>query len=259
MAGKRRRLIPPPEAAEEVDHISHLPDAIIHHIFSFLPFKDVVKTSLLCKQWRFFWTSTPYIDISLPSKGVVPSISRALNLCTATKIEKFHVDATMSDLYTNTELDQWLRFAMARKVEDVSLAFGHCYHFVPRILCKCKSLVSLRVSRCCFSREITIRWPALKKLCLEENFMDEDGIMKIWSGCRVLESLTLRYIIARNLRIESTSLRELVIDGLYISSLDISAPNLLSLGFSSRLVVKDFRLNGVSSLAAATCLTFLTS
>ncbi|KAK3431617.1 hypothetical protein EUGRSUZ_E03426 [Eucalyptus grandis] len=53
-------------AAKEVDHVSRLRDVIIHRIFSFLPFKDVVTTSVLSKQWRFTWTSTPYIDLSLP-------------------------------------------------------------------------------------------------------------------------------------------------------------------------------------------------
>ncbi|XP_048131490.1 putative F-box protein At2g39415 [Rhodamnia argentea] len=143
-AGRWRLLLSPPtaEEEEEIDHISHLPDAIIHHIFSFLPFKDLVKTSVLSKQWRSAWTSTPYIDLSAPSKRFVPSISRALSLCTAAKIEKFHLDAAVSGLHIPTEPDRWFGFAVARKVEDASLVFRRCYGDVPRILYECASLAT---------------------------------------------------------------------------------------------------------------------
>ncbi|XP_056171730.1 F-box protein At5g03100-like [Syzygium oleosum] len=246
MAG-RRCLISPPEA-EEVDH-RHLPDVIIHHIFSFLPFKDVVKTSVLSNQWRFAWTSTPNRSLS-PLRGCPPSISGALSLCTATTVEKFHLDASMSDLCTRTELDRWFRFTAVRKVEDASLVFGRRWHHdVPRILCGCASLVSLRVSNCTFSSYVTIHWPSLKKLCIHDVFLDSDGIMKILSGCPVVESLKLH--VHCNLRMNSISLRELVIEAVYISSLHISTPNLLSLRLSGGFDYISFRPSGVSSLAEA--------
>ncbi|KAF8029791.1 hypothetical protein BT93_E2273 [Corymbia citriodora subsp. variegata] len=226
----------------EVDHFSHLPDAIIHRIFSFLPFKDVVKTSMLSKQWRFAWTSTPYIDLSLRSEGVVPSISRALSLCTATKIEKFHLDANV----ISTEIDWWLHFAAARKVEDFSLVFREWHHFIPRLLWDSPWLVSLRVSKCLFPWNITVHWPSLKKLCLQELLLKKDQIMKILSGCPVLESLELRSMsmFACDLQIESRYLRELVIEAVRISSINISVPNLLSLRLWGELIVGGVRLNG---------------
>ncbi|WOK96555.1 F-box/FBD/LRR-repeat protein isoform X3 [Canna indica] len=52
---------------ENADRISNLPDVIIHEIFSFLDAKDVVKTSVLAKRWRYLWTTTPniYLDDDL--------------------------------------------------------------------------------------------------------------------------------------------------------------------------------------------------
>ncbi|KAF7847773.1 hypothetical protein BT93_L2584 [Corymbia citriodora subsp. variegata] len=233
----------------EVDHFSHLPDAIIHRIFSFLPYKDVVKTSMLSKQWRFAWTSTPYIDLSLPSEGVVPSISRALSLCTATKIEKFHLDANV----ISTEIDWWLHFAAVRKAEDFSLVFREWHHFIPRLSWDSPWLVSLRVSKCLFPWNITVHWPSLKKLCLQELVLKKDQITKILSGCPVLESLELRSMsmFACDFQIESRYLRELAIEAVRISSINISAPNLLSLRLWGELIVGGVRLNGVSSLVAA--------
>ncbi|XP_048131413.1 F-box/LRR-repeat protein 25-like [Rhodamnia argentea] len=233
----------PPEAVE-VDNISPLPDVIIYHIFCFLPFKDLVKTSVLSKQWRLAWTSTPNIDVSLRSWLVVPSISKALSICTATKIEKFHVD-----FYVRTEFDRWFRFAAARQVEDASC------RVVPQFMCDCTSLVSLRISKATFPPDFTIHWPSLKKLCLHDFIFDyfpseKDVIMKIMRGCPVLESFTLRssWLEARDIWIDSRSLRELVIEADISSSLILSAPNLLSLRLSGGFVSS---LIGVSSLAEA--------
>ncbi|XP_048131482.1 F-box/LRR-repeat protein 25-like [Rhodamnia argentea] len=250
----------PPEAVE-VDNISPLPDVIIHHIFCFLPFKDLVKTSVLSKQWRLAWTSTPYINLSflsLPSRRVALLISSALSLCTATKIEKLHVDC-----YVRTEFDRWFRFAAACQVEDASLVFGGSDRFVPQFMCDCTSLVSLRISKATFPPDFSIHWPSLKKLCLHDFIFDyfpsgKDVIKKIIRGCPVLESLTLlsSRVGIFNVWIDSRSLRELVIEADSIWSLDISAPlhisapNLHSLRLSGGVVFSLF-LTGVSSLAEA--------
>lgn len=46
-----------------IDRLSNLPDALIHHVMSFLPMPEVVRTSLLSPRWRNLWTSTPFIHI----------------------------------------------------------------------------------------------------------------------------------------------------------------------------------------------------
>ncbi|KAL3740257.1 hypothetical protein ACJRO7_021524 [Eucalyptus globulus] len=186
---------------------------------------------MLSRQWRFAWTSTPYIDLSPRSDGVLPSIGRALSLCTAAKIEKFHLDASsMSGLYI--PLYRWFRIAVARKVEDVSLGFGRLYHPVPRTLCDCASLDAI------------VNWPSLKRLCIHNVRLRNKKIMKILSGSPVLESLTLQFLPSnRNLWIDSRSLTESVIEADYIPSLNSSALNLLSLRLSGGSVLTCFRLN----------------
>ncbi|KAA3454308.1 F-box protein [Gossypium australe] len=37
------------------DYISHLPDNILHHIISFLPFESAVRTSFLSTHWKHLW------------------------------------------------------------------------------------------------------------------------------------------------------------------------------------------------------------
>ena len=46
------------------DMISDMPDALLLHILSFLPFKEVVATSLLSKRWKPLWTSVPTLDLN---------------------------------------------------------------------------------------------------------------------------------------------------------------------------------------------------
>ena len=49
------------EKIDAVDQISDLPEMIMHHTLSFLPRKDVAKTSLLSKKWNCVWCSFPIL------------------------------------------------------------------------------------------------------------------------------------------------------------------------------------------------------
>ncbi|KQJ95930.1 F-box protein At5g03100 isoform X2 [Brachypodium distachyon] len=47
------------------DRISFLHESILHHIMSFMPARDVVRTSVLSPRWRPLWTSAPCLDINI--------------------------------------------------------------------------------------------------------------------------------------------------------------------------------------------------
>ncbi|KAM0831795.1 hypothetical protein ACQ4PT_065303 [Festuca glaucescens] len=47
------------------DRISALHESILHHIMSFMPAHDVVRTSTLSPRWRPLWTSAPCLDIDI--------------------------------------------------------------------------------------------------------------------------------------------------------------------------------------------------
>ncbi|XP_065858716.1 F-box/LRR-repeat protein At5g02910-like isoform X3 [Euphorbia lathyris] len=48
-------------SGEEEDRLSALPDFLIHHILSFLPATDLVKTLILSKWWKYQWTHVPVL------------------------------------------------------------------------------------------------------------------------------------------------------------------------------------------------------
>ncbi|CDY39929.1 BnaA09g15110D [Brassica napus] len=73
-----------------VDSISSLPDEMLHHIFSFVPTKVAITTSVLSKRWRHVWCKTPYL--SFPHhKSSLESIHETLASYTAPKIMRFHL------------------------------------------------------------------------------------------------------------------------------------------------------------------------
>lgn len=55
---------PSKKSPNSSDRISNLPEAVIGHILSCLPTKDVVQTCVLSKDWKYKWTSTYKLDIA---------------------------------------------------------------------------------------------------------------------------------------------------------------------------------------------------
>ncbi|KAJ1275049.1 hypothetical protein BS78_05G107000 [Paspalum vaginatum] len=50
--------------ATGADHISTLPDEILHHVLSFLPMHEVVLTALLARRWLDLWKSAPSMRVT---------------------------------------------------------------------------------------------------------------------------------------------------------------------------------------------------
>jgi hypothetical protein len=46
-----------------VDRLSSLSDELLHHMMSFLPMPEVVRTSILSPRWLDLWASTPFVHI----------------------------------------------------------------------------------------------------------------------------------------------------------------------------------------------------
>ncbi|KAK2631665.1 hypothetical protein EUGRSUZ_L02613 [Eucalyptus grandis] len=253
------------ETQNTVDYISQLPDAIILHIFSFMTTKDTIKTSVLSKRWRSTWTSNQYMSFSLPpgssqkSKGFINFVDSVVSRCTAIKAKRFLFDAPCL-ASMQSSLDRWLQFAIEHGIEEVSVSLHYRRHKVyvlPRILFCCTTLVSLRVSQCCFSVFGTVNWCSLKTLRIEHAELNDDGMVRVLSGSPVLEFLELKSCLGvKHIVIESKSCKELVIDSHEFGddeglTLKISAPHLLKLRLLGNSQGGEFRLDEVASLIEA--------
>ncbi|XP_030441978.2 F-box protein At5g03100-like isoform X4 [Syzygium oleosum] len=261
---KRNRTLPPLSPG---DLITAMPDAVIHHIFSFLPLKDVVKTSALSKRWHSAWTTTAHLvfDDVLPcnpddtySPDFPSLVDSVLIRCTSPTVKRFHITNFEYDEALHPKLDLWLRFAEGRRVEDLRLGLVTRqlqFFYRPRPFLYCLSwLVRLELSCCCFSLGTTVRWPCLKVLLMEVVEMSDDNLEEIVSGSPVLESLELHYCWRlKNIVIDSTSVKKLIFaNGGFSDSEQIWAPHLLSLRVSGIWgLASVFRLDDVSSLVEA--------
>ncbi|KAK2633040.1 hypothetical protein EUGRSUZ_L00690 [Eucalyptus grandis] len=220
------------------DLISALPDAVIHHIFSFLPLKDVIKTSVLSKRWRCTWTSTTHLAFN----GVRPRnhdassfdfpslVDSVLRQCTSPTVKKFHVTDLQYHEDDRPKVDRWLHFAAGRRAEDLCLSLitemRPMYILPPSLYCW-SWLVRLEVSLCRFSWDLTVSWPCLKVLSMEYAKLSDDFLRRILRGSPVLESLELwQYWHIKN---------------------KIWAPHLLSLRVSGMWKRRIFTLDDVSS------------
>ncbi|MCH99532.1 F-box/LRR-repeat protein [Trifolium medium] len=144
-------------AVVRVDTLNDLPDEILTHILSFLPYKDAFRTRILSKRW--------------------------LPLCHSLSV------LNIDDEGVNSQKD-WIHFpAKQRRVEYLNLLN---IPLAPTTIFFCKTLVVLRLMsiRVANMFRCSIDVPLLKTLDLfNVGFDDMENLMRLISGCPVLENL----------------------------------------------------------------------
>ncbi|XP_019155366.1 PREDICTED: F-box/FBD/LRR-repeat protein At5g44980-like [Ipomoea nil] len=199
------------EEEEELDYFSRLPESVIHHILSILPFNDVVRCSVLSKNWNRIWCNYPNIALEFRASRR-PSHRRALltfldhiegilEQCLFRKacIQKFQLHITF---YSSLEefapnMDRWMGAAIERNVSELVLKFTYLcrpiLYSIPQRVVVAHSLKVLEVAKCRFEDRFTcIELSNLQrlKLCWCQ-IVGENVLNKILSGCPKLEFLDL--------------------------------------------------------------------
>ncbi|XP_026423579.1 F-box/FBD/LRR-repeat protein At2g26030-like [Papaver somniferum] len=258
--GKRER---------EIDRISELPEPLIHHIFSFLPIKSVVSTSVLSTKWRYIWTSIPSIDLRVWK-------STSTNPCTSIYQEEVNrfmgfVDRLLSNrhdvhspsiqkfcLYFDTYFDisrvkGWISTVLQHKVEELAFMDHKGIEF-PACLFTCESLTVLEIYKSFHELPESVNFPKLKILRLNVSLYDEHLIQKLLSNSPILEELSLdvRFCNIQYLSICGSNLKRVFFNGplCWDFNIHIDAPNLQSFRYS-RVLANDFVLHNFSTLLAA--------
>ncbi|CAH8321904.1 unnamed protein product [Eruca vesicaria subsp. sativa] len=217
-----------------VDFISSLPDAILQHIFSLIPTKYAIRTSVLSKRWKHVWYETPSLNLDCDRydpDSVIETLSRYY---TSPKITSFHLTISPSVI----QIKSLLELAMSRNTENLSLRFSPniIIHLFPEVFFNSCSLKQLFIEDSYAINAITgntVSWTSLKTLYLRFCLLPDETCAKILSGAPLLESLTLLSCekLARLDLSKSLKLKRLEIEGLD-EPIKIVAPHLRFLKLS---------------------------
>ncbi|KAG6525199.1 hypothetical protein ZIOFF_015151 [Zingiber officinale] len=210
------------------DFLSNLPDALLHHILSFLPTCDSVRTSVLSRRWRRIWSSVPAMDFhfSDPTNwGALSSVGRFVaardNSCSISRLRLIFDYVLFS---YETCLCEWIDYAKSHDAQDVTLRISN-----PR-----RDYTSLLVA--------LFNWPSLTALDLKM----QGCVVSVGRAFNLPECVTLSNVKTLSLSIfneisqESLSrlllsccpaLEELTLASRYQTNdfIEIAAPNLLRL------------------------------
>ncbi|KAK8576396.1 hypothetical protein V6N13_090869 [Hibiscus sabdariffa] len=233
------------------DRISGLSDDVLVKILSFLPSEEaVLKTSFLSHRWKQLWESLP---VSFNFDGLIPvrygayaksfensndyrcmkGGDRKREICKfvgwVNHVLIAHQGSTIDELRVRFYLDQdswgyvdkWIEIAMKKKVKKLELDFLYFPRF-PRAYYP-------------FSQQCFCGSEFLTSLCLKHVGVSDDVIGWILSNCPMLECLHIeRSPLLRDLKVSGSSLRLKHLHlskGHYVQTVEISAPNLVSLEY----------------------------
>lgn len=208
------------------DRISKLPDSVLHHIYSFLPFKQVVRTSLLSKRWqRARWLYPVFeLDRSVFTKDLFDIYAdedsndkeirkkRKLVFNTVEKImleylckrqisiKRLVIDMDLlTDPIFVTFLDRYVCYGVGCSLVELKLwlntsIYGHNnrgWYVLPQIVLFARSLVVLELKGCKIDSYVgTANLPCLKKLWLLQVNVDDSKIRSLVNGCPGVEEMT---------------------------------------------------------------------
>ncbi|XP_023729584.1 putative F-box protein At1g58310 [Lactuca sativa] len=194
-------------SCDMVDHISNLPDCILHQILSFMHTKEAVKTSILSTRWKYLWVSVPKLDIDdavlypreiddkHPSKvtSFMNFVGRVLRMRDASNLEKFSLICRISSDASQIKL--WISDAISHNVRELDLCIVDMISSVlPKSMFCSMSLTSLKLEVEWIKIPPHVSFPCLKNLHLDYvGFLNDGDAERLFSGCHVLEKLVLSY------------------------------------------------------------------
>ncbi|KAF9619644.1 hypothetical protein IFM89_007965 [Coptis chinensis] len=224
-----------------MDRFTGLSWTEIHHILSFLPIQEVVRTCVLSKRWINIWSSVPSFHFNQKlfqtTKEFTTFVNSLLIFRDGSDFQKFHLSlVTEFQASDIARVDSWITYAVRHNVQALHIE-NDCTKNVlltPQLF-SCESLTELRLSGNKLFVPPCIYLPALKTLHLISVILKDGQLDEVlFSASPSLETFILKDcdFMPGILTISASKLRYLNLKGNFPSSIVISSPNLISLKLS---------------------------
>ncbi|KAK9085123.1 hypothetical protein Sjap_025534 [Stephania japonica] len=246
---------PPPMVL--LDRISDLPNSILLHILSLLPFKSTATTSILSKRWtslfQDFLIQTKHFDFgkdfanAQTQEQFIHKVNQYLQLHNGSKIHKFHL-LFHPGIQNQVHADKWLEFAVERSVEE--LGFDFCgvttawddlesehLTLLDSFYLSNSHLTQLQLGQFEFHPPITFTgFPFLVSLYLRRVKITDGNLESVLMKCPLLTDLSLCQCSGLHL-IKIFGPKEFLLERLFVGNcneayeIEVLAPNLKSFHF----------------------------
>ncbi|KAK3232054.1 hypothetical protein Dsin_003935 [Dipteronia sinensis] len=251
----------------KVDMISELPEPILYHILSFLPFDEIARTSVLSTTWQRAWRTCPVLKFDLAvfkeyslhsstnfNEGEIRRRNELFN-CLAKIIRNRHCRDMLSikeftleiilfvDLEFASFVDQCICHAVGCNVKELKILFmaDDIYRYIiPPILLFADSIEYLELKCCTLESPVnSVNLSSLGKLVLLEVYIDDCMIKNLLGGCPLIEILHLQDCGGfKSLELFGlTRLEDLcIISCMDLVGVNIETPNLHFLGYTGNII-----------------------
>ncbi|CAN6210852.1 unnamed protein product [Urochloa humidicola] len=179
------------QATPAADALSSLPEALLHEILGRLNYRDAVRTSAICRDWRRRWESLPKLSLSLLDGLSTPAaiVDGVLNRF-AGRIPDFSIRITAQSA---SRVDDWLNDLSRRGVQFMDLR-SHYDLEVHSSIYSFSHLVTLRLHGCYIPPAPVgfNGFPVLKELDLvDAQFTENEDLEAIIGRSPLLDVLML--------------------------------------------------------------------
>ncbi|XP_071687727.1 F-box/FBD/LRR-repeat protein At1g13570-like [Rutidosis leptorrhynchoides] len=157
-----------PVTSAKTDSLSKLPDNLVDSILERLPIQDVVRTSILSRNWRYKWTTmwSLVLDKRFSNKlakndafgynGFIRVTNQLFHFLKG-PIVKVHLHIPKIVLDSFQEVDQWILSLSRDGVRELFFKNSNKNYQLPSYLFECSELRRLELNNCIFKPPLEFR------------------------------------------------------------------------------------------------------
>ncbi|KAK3220111.1 hypothetical protein Dsin_014081 [Dipteronia sinensis] len=199
------------EITKAIDRISELPESILHHVMSFLTYKQVVQATVLSKTWLKAWITYPVFEFEFEGmfywlfdrrqnqKEFLETTLRHREKLKDKYMNKFTLAMEFYHLFDDPEfatiVERWIYHAVECNVRELKLEnedSDMSWYFLPQIIYSAKSIYMLELINCALGHpKCKVKLDSLRKLYLSHVYADNEVLQYVIAGCPMIEDLSI--------------------------------------------------------------------